>query len=106
MSPRLFVILPALFALSTVALSSEPAVSKRGDETSLTERKAKPVDDDCGCEKYYACIDSCAAEYVADYTFCDDTFTAGSGEHAGCMALADASYLSCLEDCGEPSPDC
>jgi len=103
MSHRLFVFLPALFALSTVAISSEPLVSKRGDAQT---KPACLVEDDCGCDKYHACIDSCAEEYAADYTFCDDSFAAGSREHAGCMALADASYESCLEDCGPRPPGC
>ena len=43
-------------------------------------------------------IDRCTDQFADDFGYCDDHFDAGSGEHAGCTALADARYEGCLED--------
>ena len=72
--------------------------------TRLENISAIDFRDECECQEYYDCIDSCAETFVGEGDFCHDNFDENSREFAGCMALADSNYESCLDECG-PAPD-
>ena len=84
--------------LATVPTTPLEAATRIHDVIGLDAR------DECECQEYYDCIDSCAETFVGEGDFCYDTFDENSREFAGCTALADSNYESCLEECG-PAPE-
>ena len=114
MSHRLFVSLSALLALSTVALSGEPAAvgavqmaSEAGG--SGRELPCLPTAEDehrNRCLEYYSGIDSCADAYDEHETFCFEANGPGGRKYEACMELTEHIHDSCVDACGALPAGC